>query len=51
MSVKVDEYVQVIPKILNQPVSVRIYAKLGNFQTILAVTDPSLHEKKPGEKK
>ena len=51
MSAKIDEYAQVIPKILNQPVSVRIYAKLGNFQTILAETDPSLHKTTAVEKK
>jgi hypothetical protein len=37
-------YGEVLPKILNQPISVRVYAKLGNYQTILAVSDPTIFQ-------
>ncbi len=37
-------YGEILPKIMNQPISVRVYSKLGNFQTVLAVTDPTLEQ-------
>lgn len=46
MSARVAQYGEAVQKIMNQPVSVRVYAKLGKFQTILAVTDVSLNDKK-----
>ena len=39
---KLKEYLSTIPKIVEQPITVRIYAKLGNYQVPLAVTDPKL---------
>ena len=36
---KLIEYREILPKVLNQPITVRVYSKLGNFQTMLAVTD------------
>ena len=39
---KLIDYREILPKILNQPISIRVYSKLGNFQTVLAVTDSSL---------
>jgi predicted flap endonuclease-1-like 5' DNA nuclease len=42
---KFNSYGETLPKILNQPISVRVYSKLGNYQTILAVTDPKIEQK------
>ena len=39
---KLITYAEILPKILNQPINVRVYAKLGNFQTILAISDPTI---------
>ena len=39
---KLSEYRETIPKVIEQPITVRIYAKLGNYQIPLAVTDPKL---------
>ena len=39
---KLTDYLGTIPKVIEQPITVRIYAKLGNYQVPLAVTDPKL---------
>lgn len=41
-SQKLNDYLATIPKVIEQPITVRIYAKLGNYQVPLAVTDPKL---------
>jgi serine/threonine protein kinase len=43
---KLNDYLATIPKVIEQPITVRIYAKLGNYQVPLAVTDPKLPQPK-----
>ena len=43
---KLNDYRATIPKIIGQPITVRIYAKLGNYQVPLAVSDPKLEQPK-----
>lgn len=43
---KLNDYIATIPKVIEQPITVRIYAKLGNYQVPLAVTDPKLPQPK-----
>jgi hypothetical protein len=43
---KLNDYRATIPKIVGQPITVRIYAKLGNYQVPLAVSDPKLEQPK-----
>ncbi|MFT5300266.1 MAG: serine/threonine protein kinase [Mariniblastus sp.] len=49
LKTKMAIYKVLLPKFLNKPVSVRVYSKLGNIQTVLAVTDPKLFSQ--GKKK
>ena len=39
---KLTDYLGTIPKVIEHPITVRIYAKLGNYQVPLAVTDSKL---------
>ena len=43
---KLNDYRATVPKIIGQPITVRIYAKLGNYQVPLAVSDPKLEQPK-----
>ena len=43
---KLNDYRATVPKIIGQPITVRIYAKLGNYQVPLAVSDPELKQPK-----
>ena len=41
---KMAGYLTTLSKVVNHPIKVRVYAKLGNYQIVLAVTDPGLHQ-------
>ena len=43
---KLIEYREILSKVLNQPITVRVYSKLGNFQTKLAVMDSTMPQEK-----
>jgi len=36
---QINNYSEILPKLLDQPIHVRVYSKLGDLQTILALTD------------
>ena len=39
---QINNYSEILPKLLNQPIKVQIFSKLGNMQTILATADPEV---------
>lgn len=48
---KAIEYKDIVSKLANKPISIRVYAKFGNLQTQLVVTDPKLPQPEPKSKK
>ena len=39
---QINNYSEILPKLLDQPIKVQIFSKLGNMQTILAIADAEI---------